>query len=122
MVDRYTLSETSKWAGYAGIIQIVMGAISALCGLFFFIIGAAPGVIMIILGVKLRNAKEQADEILLYPEPNPEKLTLVLQNLNSYMKITFIYYLVMIILGVLGFLLSIILSAAILSTIPELMK
>ncbi|NPV91116.1 MAG: hypothetical protein HPY50_10135 [Firmicutes bacterium] len=119
MVDRYTLSETSKWAGLAGILTIILGALLAFCGLFAFIIGALPGVIVIIMGVMLRKAKQRADDILMTQDPSPEKLSLMLQSLNSYLKITFIYAIVMIALSLLSLLASLIMGIAMFSAISS---
>lgn len=46
-----TLISISKWGKATGILFIIMGAITALSGAFFFLIGAVPGVLQIISGI-----------------------------------------------------------------------
>jgi len=106
MIERYQLRELSKWAGFVGVMTIIFGAISAICGLFAFIIGAIPGIIMIVLGVKLRNAKKCADELLAAgTDGNSGTVNMLFINLNNYFKIQgvlIIIYLVLMVLGALS--------------------
>ncbi|MFZ5642953.1 MAG: DUF5362 family protein [Bacillota bacterium] len=106
LIERDQLRELSKWAGFVGIMTIIFGAISAVFGLFAMIIGAIPGIIMIVLGVKLRNAKKYADQLLAAgPEGNDTSINMLFINLNNYFKIQgilIIIYLVLMALGMLS--------------------
>ena len=86
MVEREYLGQLSKWAGFVGIMFIIFGAISALFGLFAFVVGAIPGIISILLGVKLRNAKKYADEMLVGGQDDG-KMNMLIMNLNTFFKI-----------------------------------
>lgn len=101
MVGREYLEQMSKWAGFVGIMTIIFGALSALAGVFAFLVGAIPGIITIILGVKLRNAKKYADELLASGQ-DEARMNLLLANLNSYFKIQGILIIVVLVLSVLG--------------------
>ncbi len=103
MISREQLETLSKWTGFIGIMTIIFGVLQAIGGLFFFIIGALPGVISIILGVKLRNTKKYADEVLALNSDNVEsQVYQIFQNLNSYFKIQGILLILWIILSVLA--------------------
>lgn len=117
MVNREYLQQLSKWAGLVGILNIIFGAFSAICGVFAFIIGAIPGIIMIVLGVKLRNAKKYADEMLA-GEENEGKINLVLMNLNSYFMIQGILLIIALAFSVLGTLGGFLAGFALFSSIP----
>ncbi|AQS58640.1 hypothetical protein B0537_05800 [Desulforamulus ferrireducens] len=103
MVNREYWQQLSKWAGLVGILNIIFGAFSAICGVFAFIIGAIPGIIMIVLGVKLRNAKKYADEMLA-EEESEGKINLILMNLNSYFMIQGILLIIALVFCALGML------------------
>jgi len=64
-VNKSPLKRISTWGQFMGILTIVSGSISAIIGLFNFIIGAIPGVITIIIGYFIfrtgREAKFIAD-------------------------------------------------------------
>ncbi|MFZ5625909.1 MAG: hypothetical protein ACOY3H_01085 [Bacillota bacterium] len=47
------------------LIVTIFGVISAIGGLFAFLVGAIPGIISVILGLKLREAKKYADHLLM---------------------------------------------------------
>lgn len=53
-----TLISISKWGKATGILFIIMGAITALSGAFFFLIGAVPGVLQIISGIFLMRDRK----------------------------------------------------------------
>ncbi len=103
-MDREKLQQLSYWLGFVGIITIIGGAFTALAGLFAFIIGAIPGIVAIILGVKLRSAKQYADAVL--QENNGEKFPgsfdMFIDDLNTYFKIQGILILVSLALTVFG--------------------
>lgn len=103
MVNREHLKQLSKWAGFVGIMNIIFGTLSAIGGLFAFIIGAIPGIITIVLGVKLRNAKKYADEILA-SDQDDGKINMVITSLNSYFMIQGILLIIVTVLSLLGIL------------------
>ncbi|WP_079907294.1 MULTISPECIES: DUF5362 family protein [unclassified Carboxydocella] len=86
MVDREILSQHSRWVGFVGIMTVIFGVISAIAGLFAFIVGAIPGIITIILGLKLRGAKKYADQIIASGGDSTQ-LNMLFMNLNTYFKI-----------------------------------
>lgn len=110
MVERGQLQQMSKWAGFLGIMTIISGTISALSGLLFFIVGAIPGVITIILGLKLRAAKRYADELLAAPTEDETRINLLFMNLNTYFKIQGILIIVGFVLAILSIVLVVFLG------------
>ncbi len=96
------LQQLSKWMGFVGIITIIGGALSALAGLPAFIVGAIPGIIAIILGVKLRNAKQSADAMLMdvHHENFTGNLNSFFSNLNTYFKIQGVLIIISLALGI----------------------
>lgn len=88
MVTREQLIKTSKWVGFVGIMTIITGVFQLIAGLFVYIIGAIPGLITIIMGLKLFNVKKSADKIIsLNPDNQDDQLFLIFFNLNTYFKI-----------------------------------
>ncbi|SKC38830.1 DUF5362 family protein [Maledivibacter halophilus] len=95
MTLREELKQFSKWAGFMAILTIIGGGLQALSGVFFFLIGAIPGIIMIIVGIKLWNAKKQADEIVDFDGTNQEeKIQLLINNLTTYFKIQGVLFII----------------------------
>lgn len=92
--DRTTLESLSKWSGFLGIITIIGGALSCLS-----IVGIIPGVIAIIMGVKLRNSKDSIDKYLM---GNAAELNGIFLGLSSYFKIQGILIIVSIVLSILS--------------------
>ncbi len=106
MIEDRNLSEMKDWAGFLGIILIISGVLSAISGLFLFIVGAIPGIITIILGVKLRDAKKYADELL---QSNDQTLlNPLIASLGSFFKIQGILIIVIFAFIVLGFMIILI--------------
>jgi len=62
--DRGLLEILSKWSGFVGIMTIITGALTCLGAIGTLGISLIPGIIQIILGVKLRNAKTSIDRYL----------------------------------------------------------
>ncbi|MFZ5597103.1 MAG: DUF5362 family protein [Bacillota bacterium] len=112
MVDREQLGQLSKWAGIVGILTIIFGALYAIAGLFAFVVGAIPGVVMVIMGVKLMNAKKSADEILMSGDEDGGKITMLISNLGIFLKIQGIFYIISIVLVILMFIFSAIFGIA----------
>lgn len=104
MVNKETISKFISWTNIVGIFSIVMGALSALAGIFALVVGAIPGVIMIIMGVKLLNAKKAAQELLAVEDittaiPVFDQL---LAETTTYFKIQGILYIVSIVISIIG--------------------
>jgi hypothetical protein len=112
IMDRETLKQLSAWMGFVGIMTIIGGALSALAGLFAFVIGAIPGVIAIVLGVKLRNAKANADTMIaeLSDAVDTTQFNLFAANLNTYFKIQGILIIVSLALGLISFIIAFVLG------------
>lgn len=108
--DRATLESLSKWAGFLGIMTIIGGALSCLS-----IVGIIPGVIAIIMGVKLRNAKDSIDKYLM---GNAVELNGIFLGLGSYFKIQGILIIVSIALSILAIIITIALGASLANNIP----
>jgi hypothetical protein len=93
-----------KWSKFVGIFTIVLGSLAALAGLAALIIGAIPGVLMIIAGLKLLNASKPAEELLGIEDSTfvVEKLNQLLPQTTAYLKYLGLYYLVSIIMSIIG--------------------
>lgn len=104
MLDKERLKQMSTWSGFIGIITIISGVLSCIS-----IIGIIPGVISIILGLKLRTAKTYSDEIIESIDENQEgKLNLLISELATYFKIQGILVIVSLIMAVLVVVLGIV--------------
>lgn len=106
-MDNERLEQLSKWMGFLGIITIIMGALQILS-----IAGAISGIIFVILGLKLRKAKQYADSIMIegVTENYWGYFNEMVGNLNVYFKIQGILIIVSIVLGLLGGILALIFS------------
>ncbi|MFW6014888.1 MAG: DUF5362 family protein [bacterium] len=121
MISRQQLADLSKWAGFVGIMSIIGGTISALTGLFAFVVGAIPGIIMIIMGVKLRNAKKSADQLLAMSKNADQESQIyqIFENINSYFKIQGIMIIISLVLSALGFIMAFITGISLINYIPQ---
>lgn len=95
------LQTISKWGKFLGYVMIVMGALSALSGLFAFLVGAIPGIIMIFLGLYLLRSAKQADVLL--RQYDEYALSEMLSNYAKFLKLNGIYMIVSLVLVVLMF-------------------
>lgn len=96
-LNRDKMELLQRWTGILGIIFIISGVINALLGAFFFLVGAIPGIISIILGVKLRGARKYAKEYL--ETNNSYSLDLLVAELTTFFKIQGVFTIVMAILS-----------------------
>lgn len=103
--DRGLLETLSKWSGFVGIMTIIMGALTCLGGIGTFGISLIPGIIQIILGVKLRNAKTSVDR---YLSGDAREVNGIFENLGSYMKLQGILMIVGLVLAAIGIVIAII--------------
>jgi hypothetical protein len=94
----------SKWAGFVGIMTIISGVLGCLT-----IAGIIPGIISIILGLKLRSAKNYADQLAADPNETTQsgKLNLMISDLSGYFKIQGILIIVGLVLAVVGIIIAI---------------
>lgn len=81
---RNSLNIISKWGKAAGILIIITGAFTALFGLPLFLIGAAPGVLMIVSGVYLLKSASSAS--LMSKEISEEPHESLLENYAVFIK------------------------------------
>ena len=117
MINQENLQSFIKWTNLVGILSIVLGGLAALAGVAAFLIGAVPGVLMIIAGVKLLNAKKSAVELQGIEDPAivAEKFNQLLADSTSFFKLQGIYYIVGIIMSVIGIIIWFAVVAAMLS-------
>ncbi|MCG0275536.1 MAG: DUF5362 domain-containing protein [Thermosediminibacteraceae bacterium] len=95
------LEEFSTWAGIVGWVTVISGAIEAIFGLFVFIIGALPGVISLIMGIKLLGARDRARNIVLSQGYDEQQMVLLMQEMTTYFKIQGILIIIGVVLTVL---------------------
>lgn len=107
-----TLQTLSKWAGFVGIMSIIIGAFTCLGAIGTFGLSLIPGVITIVMGVKLRSAKASIDK---YLAGGGNELNNIFENLGTYFKIQGILYIITIVLTVLGILFAGVFMAAMFS-------
>ncbi|MFA5524531.1 MAG: DUF5362 family protein [Tissierellales bacterium] len=103
--DRSILETLSKWSGFLGIMTIITGALTCIGGIGTFGISLIPGIIQIILGVKLRNAKTSVDR---YLAGDAREINSIFENLGSYMKLQGILIIVGLVIAVIGIIIAII--------------
>lgn len=104
---REQLRDFAKWAGILGWITLISGGINALFGLTAFIIGAVPGIISIILGLKLLEAKKHAKVLVDTDGADENEMYLLIKEITSYFKIQGIMTIIAIVLVIVIFILMI---------------
>lgn len=104
MVDKQQVSDMGRWSGFVGIITLIGGIISCIT-----IVGIIPGVVAIILGLKLRSVKSFADQLVADQDVETQagRLNLMITDLASYFKIQGILIIIGLAFAVLGILISI---------------
>lgn len=63
-MNSLTFKRISTWGKFVGISTMILGAISAISGLVFFIVGAIPGVLMTWLGYMIYKSSQEADAFM----------------------------------------------------------
>lgn len=116
MLEKQQMSDMGKWSGFVGIITIISGVLSCIS-----IVGIIPGVIAIILGLKLRNAKRFADEAIASMDDMSQvsRLNLLVSELSSYFKIQGIMIIIGLALSVIGVIIAIAAGAFFFSNFPD---
>ncbi len=107
--DREKLNQLSAWMGFVGIITIIGGILTALAGLFVFVVGAIPGIVTVVLGVKLRNAKKYVDAIIAEEdlESKSGNFNMFVSSLNTYFKIQGILIIISLVMAVVAVILGV---------------
>lgn len=109
VINNETLKSLSKWSGFVGIMTIISGAFMRLGAIGTFGISLIPGIITIILGVKLRGAKGAIDN---YLSGNANGVNSIFENLGSYLKLQGILIIISLVMAVLAFVIGGIMLAA----------
>ena len=120
MINQENIQGFIKWTNIVAIFSIIFGSLAALGGVVAFIVGAAPGVLMIITGVKLLNAKKAAQELVGIEDPVlfNEKLNQVIFELTASFKFQAIYFITSLVLGVIGIIVYIVAIVAFINYMP----
>ena len=111
--NKETLESLSKWSGFVSIMMIISGALMCLGAIGSLGLSLIPGIITIILGVKLRNAK---NSIKNYIHGNSGELSSMLDHMASYFKLQGILIIISLVLTIIGIVIG---SAVIFSFITE---
>jgi hypothetical protein len=104
MINQENIQSFIKWSNIVGILSIVFGALAALGGIVAFLIGAIPGVLMIIAGIKLLNAKKAAQELVGIEDQVvfSEKLNQLITESTAFLKFQGIYYIAGVIMAIIS--------------------
>lgn len=103
MLSRENLMGMSSWGSFCGVMFIILGALGAISGIFAFVVGAIPGILMILMGTKLMSAKNQIQLLLTQPPgmDTTAALNEIFSNFKQYLMfqgILFILYLVFLVI------------------------
>jgi hypothetical protein len=112
MYNQESLKKLASWTGFVGIITLILGILQAIT-----IVGIIPGVLCIILGVKLMGAKSSA-RALGAGDQTPEHLNKMITDLGTYFQINGILIILSLILGVVGIIVGIIVGITSYNSIP----
>ena len=120
MINQENIQSFIKWANIVAILSIIFGSLAALGGVVAFIVGAAPGVLMIIAGVKLLNAKKSAQELVGIEDPIlfSEKLNQLISDSTAFLKFQGIYFIVSFVLGIVGIIFYLVAFVAFVNYLP----
>lgn len=101
------LEKTSKWAGFLGIVTIVSGALTCLGAITTFGLSLIPGIINIILGLKLNKVKSTIES---YLRGDSYAINEAFDNIGSYFKIQGILMIVAFVLAILGIIFAVVIG------------
>lgn len=110
--DKSLLETLNKWSGFVGIMTIITGALTCLGAIGTFGISLIPGIIQIILGVKLRNAKTSIDK---YLAGNTGEINGIFESLGAYLKLQGILIIVGLVLAVIGIIIAVVVGIGFMS-------
>ncbi len=97
---KVAFASIGSWGKFTSIVTIIMGAVSAVFGLFAFVVGAIPGIIEIFLGVFLlrsANGAARAKEAL-----DPDACNDAISYYAKYVKLQAILLIIAIVLIVIS--------------------
>lgn len=95
-----SIAKISYWGRLTGWFLVIGGGLSALTGLFAFVVGAIPGVLELIIGVFLIKAANKAGDYKL--EQTDQNFGEFVSNLAVYFKIQGILLLIGIAIFLIG--------------------
>lgn len=116
MLDKYQLSDMGKWVNFIGIVNIIAGIINCIT-----IVGIIPGILCIILGMKLRGVKRYSDEIVVSVDDTAQmgSLNLMVSELSSFFKINGILIIIGLVLSVIGLIIGLFMIPLIISILSD---
>lgn len=97
-ISKEFLKKTSKWLKIVAILTIISGVLACLGAFTTFGLSLIPGIINIILGVKLNNAKKAIDN---YLRGDFNSINEVFDNIGQYFKIQGIFMIAGIVISIL---------------------
>ncbi|KNF07780.1 hypothetical protein CLPU_12c00530 [Gottschalkia purinilytica] len=103
-INKEALSSLSSWSSFISIVTIISGILTCLGSIFTFGLSLIPGIITIILGVKLNNAK---NSIRNYLNGNEAEINMIFENMKGYFKLQGILIIVGFVLVILGIIISV---------------
>ncbi len=110
MLNRTNVERLKKWTGFVGVLMIIGGILNCLS-----IVGLIPGVIIIILGVKLTSAKKHCANLLeggTEQGDGYDKLNGILDSLSGFFAIQGVLIIIGLILSVLMIIIGIVFAAS----------
>lgn len=110
--DKFLLEKLSKWTSFVGIMLIILGSLICLGAFRSFGLSLIPGIITILLGVKLRSAKASID---MYIRGNSNEINEIFEHLGSFFQMSGILIIIYLSLMVLFFIVAVIIGAAMFS-------
>ena len=105
------IGRISTWGKVTGIFNIIAGALSAIGGLFAYVVGAIPGVITLILGVFLYQIGKQASNLKVNMEDEQSQLALF-DYLSKYLFLHGIFIIVIVSFIIIGIIIFVVFSFA----------
>lgn len=84
-----TIQRIAKWGKFTGIVTMICGAISALSGVFAFVVGAIPGLIIAWFGYLVYKTAEHASKYL--HDKNQQHVEDILDMYGKLLKFYGIY-------------------------------
>jgi len=95
IIDKQNLNRLAGWVGFFGIVTLIIGIMQAVT-----IIGIIPGVIYIVLAVKLLGVKSSAKAIAATSGDTPDQLNKMVNDLRVYFQINGILIIIAIVLSI----------------------
>lgn len=116
LINISLLETTSKWAGFLGIVTIISGVLTCLGAITTFGLSLIPGIINIILGLKLNKTKQTIES---YLRGDTYSINETFENLGSYFKIQGILMIVTFVIAILFILFAVIVGISAFSNITN---